>query len=245
MMKNIFITGASHGVGKAIAEKFAANGFNIAMCCHTDFEILKNFADELAGKYKVSTLPIKCDVSSYESVKDAVKKAKEFFGPEKIDVLINNAGISFVGLFQDTTPDIWEKVIGTNLSSVYNTCHLFMDDFLKKKNGKIINVSSVWGDCGASCEVAYCASKGGINSFTKALAKELAPSHITVNAVALGVIDTRMNGCFSDEEKEDLANEIPVGRFASTKEAADMIYKLYEMPEYLTGKIISFDGGWI
>ena len=162
-----------------------------------------------------------------------------------IDVLINNAGISHIGLLQDMSIDEWNNVINTNLTSVFSCCKYAIPYMVAQKQGKIINISSMWGVSGASCEVAYSASKGGVNLFTKALAKELAPSNIQVNAIACGVIDTRMNACFDDEERTELENEIPAGRFAAPEEVAEMILKLVEAPDYLTGQVITFDGGYL
>ncbi len=158
---------------------------------------------------------------------------------------MNNAGISYVGLLQDMTAEEWNRVIAVNLSSVFYTSKQAIPLFLSHNTGRIINISSVWGEVGASTEVAYSASKGGINAFTRGLAKELAPNHIPVNAVACGCIDTRMNDCFTEADKEALADEIPAGRFGSPEEAAETVIRVLCMPDYLTGQIITLDGGWI
>ena len=162
-----------------------------------------------------------------------------------MELLINNAAVSYVGLLTDMTGEDWDETVSTNLTSVFNTCHAFVPDMVREKEGRIINVSSVWGLVGASCEVAYSATKGAVNAFTKALAKELAPSGIPVNAAAFGVIDTDMNRNLSDEDRSALEEEIPVGRMATPDEAAQLIVKLSEMPEYFTGEVVKFDGGWI
>ena len=138
----------------------------------------------------------------------------------------------------------WENIINTNLSSVFYTTKLFLPGMIEKHRGKIINISSVWGNTGASCEVAYSASKGGINSCTKALAKELMPSGIQVNAVAFGAIDTDMNAFLSEEDKLKLNEEIPAGRMGTVEEAAKMIADIMESPQYFTGQIVTMDGGW-
>lgn len=138
----------------------------------------------------------------------------------------------------------WHRVMGINLDSVFYCCREAIPYMLSKKSGSIVNVSSVWGNIGASMEVAYSASKGAVNSFTKALAKELAPSNIRVNAAAFGTIDTRMNSCFSAEERTALEEEIPIGRYGTTEEAAECIYRLATAPAYLTGQILTMDGGW-
>jgi 3-oxoacyl-[acyl-carrier protein] reductase len=143
------------------------------------------------------------------------------------------------------TPSDWDKVIATNLTSVFNCCSLAVPDMVSNKYGKIINISSVWGNVGASCEVAYSASKGGMNAFTKALAKELAPSNIQVNAVACGAIDTEMNHFLGDDELMQLIEEIPANRLGRAEEVADLVYHLAYKNEYLTGQVIGLDGGWI
>ena len=170
------------------------------------------------------------------------EETKETFGG--IDIVINNAGISHIGLLSDMSAEEWHNLLDINLSSVFYTSKLAIPYMLSKQAGKIINISSVWGNVGASCEVAYSASKGGMNTLTKALAKELAPSNIQVNAVACGCIDTEMNQCFSEEERQDLMNEIPAGRFGKTEEVAELVFTLAHNHNYLTGQIIAFDGGW-
>ena len=162
-----------------------------------------------------------------------------------LDVLVNNAGISHIGLLQDMTDEEWHRVISVNLDSCFYTCRRAIPLMLGAGGGRILNISSVWGNVGASMEVAYSASKGGVNSFTRALAKELAPSNIQVNALACGVIDTDMNSCFSEEERAALQDEIPAGRFGSPKEAAQMAVQLICAPGYLTGQILTLDGGWV
>ena len=149
------------------------------------------------------------------------------------DIVINNAGISYVGLLQDMAPDEWQRIIGTNLTSVFNVCKCAIPYFLHNGCGRIINISSMWGVCGASCETAYSASK------------ELAPSRIAVNAVAFGVVDTSMNAFLSDEERRDLIDEIPAGRMCTSIEAAHIIYDISNLSEYVTGQIITADGGLI
>lgn len=150
-----------------------------------------------------------------------------------------------MGLFQDMTPEEWKQILDTNLSSAFYTSKLAVTNMIQQKSGKIINISSVWGNAGASTEAAYSASKGGLNSFTKALAKELAPSNIQVNAIALGMMDTDMNNCFSMEEKASIIEDIPAGRMGNPKEAAELVINLLKSPAYLTGQIITLDGGWL
>ena len=162
-----------------------------------------------------------------------------------IDVLVNNAGISYIGLLTDMSPDDWQRIVNTNLTSVFNSCRLAVPGMVHEHSGTIINISSVWGCCGASCEVAYSATKGGINAFTQALAKELAPSNIQVNAVACGAIDTEMNAFLSEADRIALTDEIPSGRFGRPEEVAELVLDLAQKHSYLTGQIIRLDGGWI
>ena len=139
----------------------------------------------------------------------------------------------------------WDNLIASNLSSVFHCCRLAIPGMVRNQSGHIVNISSVWGVCGASCEAAYSASKGGVNALTQALAKELAPSHIQVNAIACGAIDTEMNRFLSAEERDMLLEEIPAGRMGTPEEVADMVWSLTEGPAYLTGQVIRLDGGWI
>lgn len=240
--KTVLVTGSSRGIGKAIALKFAAEGYNVIINC------IKNESKLSTVQQEIESLGASCvsfvgDMGVYESAQALFTIAKEKFG--NIDIVINNAGISYVGLFQDTTPEMWDKMLRTNLSSVYNTCHLAVPDMLDNKEGKIVNISSVWGVTGASCEVMYSATKGAINAFTKALAKELAPSNIQVNTIALGAIDTEMNYFLTDEELMSLTDEIPTGRLGTAEEVADLVYNVATKHSYLTGQTIIFDGGWI
>ncbi len=238
MTKYAFITGASRGIGAAIAEELAKNGYHLYLTCKNSAELLHRLATELEAKYHISCTCFVGDISDYDFVSEC------FSSIQKLDVLINNAGISYVGLLSEMDVSDWDQVIGTNLSSAFYTSKLAIPHMLREKNGKIINISSVWGNVGASMEVAYSASKGGLNSFTKAIAKELAPSNIQVNAIACGVIDTDMNKCFSVEDMEILKGEIPADRIGTTIEVAHLAMQLLQSPSYLTGQIITLDGGW-
>lgn len=238
MNKKAFISGASRGIGEAIARKLAAERYDLYLTCLRSEEKLRVLADELEREYHVSVKAFICDMSSFQEV-------ERVFGQiPLLDVLINNAGISYIGLLQEMSQEEWHRVIDTNLSSVFYTCRRAIPLMLKNHSGKIINISSVWGERGASMETAYSASKGGVNAFTKALAKELALSGIQVNAVACGLIDTEMNRCFSGEERQDLIDEIPAGRMGRAAEAADMVSSILSMPSYTTGQIFTMDGGW-
>ena len=197
MLRTILITGASSGIGAATAIAFANPNNRLILVSRKNREGLKKIEDE--GRERgAEVLSILADVSDYEACKSLLAQANEHFGP--IDLLINNAGISHIGLFQDMTPDEWQRIMNVNIGSVMNLCHLVIPSMIHRHHGRIINISSVWGNVGASCEAVYSASKGAINSFTKALAKELAPSNIQVNAIAFGAIETPMNAWLSKEE---------------------------------------------
>ena len=187
---------------------------------------------------------VKAVLRRYQAVKPE-KEEPDIKCVEYPDLVINNAGISYIGLLQDMAPEEWDRIVRTNLTSVFNCSKLAIPHMLEQKSGKILNISSVWGNVGASCEVAYSATKGGINSFTRALAKELAPSNVQVNAVACGAIDTDMNHFLEKEELEALKEEIPAGRLAKPEEVAQLLLQLARSDSYLTGQIIGFDGGWI
>ncbi len=243
MSKTVLITGASRGIGRAALTELSRRGCNVAGVCLNSSEKL-NEAIEEARAFGVRALGISgVNVGNYEQCKAGIYDYMHSKGIN-VDCIINNAGISHAGLLQDMSPDEWSNIIAVNLSSVFNICRLFIPDMIKAGRGKIINISSVWGNVGASFEVAYSAAKGGINSFTKALAKELAPAGIQVNAIAFGAIDTEMNNHLSQEEKAMLEEEIPVGRMGTAQEAAKLIADTIEMPGYLTGQIITMDGGW-
>lgn len=239
MRKRALITGASRGIGEAAARVLAGEGYDLFLVCKSSREAICRLGEELAEQHGIYCETALCDVSDAGQVETMIKKAGD------VHILINNAAVSYVGLLTDMSLEDWHQVIGTNLDSLFYTCRLVVPQMVRRKEGRIINISSVWGRVGASTEVAYSASKGGVNSFTKALAKELAPSNIQVNGIAFGVIDTDMNACFSGEELEALEEEIPAGRMGSTAEAGELIRMLAKAPGYLTGQILTMDGGWI
>lgn len=241
MKKVVLITGSSRGIGKAIALRFAKEGYHIALNGAHNVEALKEVEKEVKAM-GASCISVKADVSIYKEAAYLFSTIKDTLG--SVDILVNNAGISSIGLFQEMTSFHFNQIIQTNLLSVMNCCHLAIPSMVHNKYGKIINISSVWGNIGASCEVAYSTSKGGINSFTKALGKELAPSNIQVNAVACGLINTDMNSNLSAEDLDILTNEIPAGRMGQPYEVADLVYGLATGHEYLTGQILTLDGGW-
>ncbi len=228
MKKQALITGASRGIGRSVAEKLDTMGYELILVCRKRIEDLS----ELPGRHFCG------DVGDPGFVHALFREI------DRLDVLVNNAGISHTGLLQDMTDEEWRRLFSTNLDAVFYTCREAIPLMLSRGGGRIINVSSVWGRRGASMEVAYSASKGGVEAFTRALAKELAPSHIAVNALAPGAVDTDMNRNLSGEELRLLGEEIPAGRLGSPKEAAEAIAMLAEAPDYLTGEILQLDGGW-
>ena len=240
--KTVLITGASRGIGRAIAQIFAEAGWSVGICCK------KSMAELSEVRKYIEATGSQCfdfigDMGCYEDAQKFITEARKALGP--IDCLVNNAGVSYIGLLSDMHAEEWNKIIQINLTSVFNCCKQVIPDMVARQSGSIINISSVWGNCGASCEVAYSASKGGMNAFTKALAKELAPSHITVNAIACGAIDTEMNHFLSKEERDQLIDEIPACRMGTPEEVGRLALQLAGKHSYLTGQIITLDGGWI
>ena len=244
--KNVLITGASRGIGMACARRFAKRNtgvdYRLFLNCHSSVRELENLCSELSaqGVFCFSVPGDVGDSGQIHTIFDTIEQHCE-----GIDILINNAGISHIGLLSDLTDDEWDRILRTNLSSAFYTCRRAIPHMVSEKAGKILNISSMWGRTGASCEAAYSASKAGLQGLTMALAKELAPSNIQVNAIACGVIDTVMNQCLSPDERRALEDEIPAGRFGTPEEVAELVFQLACAPEYLTGQIIGLDGGFI
>ena len=236
--KKALITGASRGIGRAIAEELAPLGYDLYLTCHKNSELLAGLSQKLWEQYRTNCQCYTFPISNEEEV------SKMFAEIPYLDILVNNAGISYIGLLTDMTYNEWKTVIDTNLNACFLTCRCAVPEMIRRRRGKIINISSVWGAVGASTEVAYSASKGGINAFTRALAKELGPSNIQVNAIACGVIETDMNKCFDETEIEILRQEIPEDRLGQPQEVAKLVGLLCNGNEYLTGQIITLDGGW-
>ena len=241
-LKTVLVTGASRGIGRETALRFSREGWQVAITCKSRTQEL------LAVQKQIQSLNIPClaftgNMGRMEDCEHLFSLIHRQFG--SLDALVNNAGISHIGLFQDMSYDEWQDLIQSDLTSLFCCCKLAVPSMIRRQSGKIINISSVWGICGASCEVAYSAAKGGIHAFTRALAKELAPSHIQVNAIACGAIDTEMNQWMDEEEKNALLEEIPAGRMGKPSEVADFIYQLCTANPYLTGQVIALDGGWI
>ena len=238
--KTVLITGSSRGIGKAIACAFAKEGCNLVLNASVSSEELVKTQEELKsmGYYSYSYL---ADVSDYRQCKEMFNTISTIYG--NVDILVNNAGISYLGLFTDMKPDDWNRVIDVNLKSVLNCCHLSIPKMVNQKTGVIINISSIWGERGASCEAVYSATKGAVNSFTKAMAKELGPSGIRVNAISCGVIDTKMNQCFSSDERDVLTEEISLMRFGTPEEIAKIaVFLAGNDSSFINGQIITSDG---
>ena len=241
MKKVILVTGASKGIGRDITKYLARMG-NIVIANYNKSEKEAiELKDELLRE-KVSIEIFKADVSSRIEVKEMIKFVLDKFN--RIDVLINNAGISEFKMFMDETDEDWDRIININLYSVFCTTQEILTNMIHNKKGCIINISSVWGMVGASCETIYSVSKAGIDALTKSLAKELGPSNIRVNSIAPGIIDTAMNGRLSNEELSEIRSDIPLGRLGRAIDIAKCINWLIE-DEYTTGQIISVNGGWV
>ena len=242
MNKTVVVTGASRGIGRAVSIYYAQNGFNVCICCRKNSEMLEKVRQEILN-YGVECIAYTGDIGNFQKCETFFKLIAQSYS--KIDILVNNAGISHIGLLQDMSPDEWHNIVEANLTSVFNCCKLAIPIMLSRHAGKIVNISSVWGCVGASTEVAYSATKGGINSFTKALAKELAPSNIQVNAIACGIIDTDMNGFLNDDDLQSVLDEVPAGRIGKPEDVAKLAFDITNTSDYLTGQVIKLDGGWI
>lgn len=243
MNKTAVVTGGAKGIGAAIVRRLCRDGFSVAAVYnHSESEAERLCADAKQNGFTV--FPIKCDVSKSDEVKAAVARIRENLGD--ISVLVNNAGISLWGLFDEVTDRQWDEVIGVNLSGTFYFCREILPDMVRHKYGRIINISSIWGQTGASCEAVYSASKAGVIGLTKALAKEYAPSNITVNCVAPGVIDTDMMKRFSDSEIRAVCEEIPVGRMGTVEEVAQAVaFLASENSSYITGQTVGVNGGTV
>lgn len=241
--KTVLITGASRGIGAAAARRFARAGYGVGINYRQSEAKAQALAEELRGLgVPVGLYP--GDVSQRDQVDQMMAAFLRDFG--RIDVLVCNAGIARQELFTDLTAAGWREMMGVNLDGVFHCCQAALPDMLHRKAGKIITLSSMWGQVGASCEVAYSAAKAGVIGLTKALAKELGPSGITVNCVAPGVIETEMNGLLSQETKDALAEETPLERLGTPQEVAEAIWFLASPAgDFFTGQVLAPNGGYI
>ena len=243
MNKTAVITGASKGIGAATAILFAQSGYNVVINYNDSFESATLLARSLKEN-GANVLPFKANVANRLEVDMMIKEAIYSFG--SVDVLVNNAGISQQCVFSDITEYDWDKMIDVNLKGVFNCCQAVLPHMINKKSGKIINVSSMWGITGASCEVHYSAAKAGVIGLTKALAKELGPSGITVNCIAPGVVETNMNSALSVDDLNALVEETPLQRIGSADEIAKSIYFLASpAADFITGEVLNVNGGFV
>ena len=237
--RTVLISGGDRGIGAAAARAFYAAGYRVAVFYHTNAEAAAALQKELPG-----VLAIQCDVAGRASCELAFRAAEQALG--RVDVLVSNAGIAQQKLFTDITPEEWQRMLDVNLTGAFNLCQLALPGMIRRKAGRILTVSSMWGQTGGSCEVHYSAAKAGLIGLTKALAKEEGPSGITVNCVAPGVIDTDMMASFTAEDKAALAEETPVGRLGTAQEVAKLLlYLAGEDAGYITGQVFGVNGGLV
>ncbi len=239
--KIAIVTGASRGIGRCIALELAKAGATVVVNYKKNEEEAINTLKLINNIGKFGII-VKADVSIYKEAKMLVDKTVENFG--KVDILVNNAGISHIGLFMDMYEKQWQEIINVNLNGVINCSHSILPYMTSQKSGAIVNISSMWGNVGASCEAIYSASKGAVNLFAKALAKEMAPSNIRINSIAPGVINTEMNNCLSEEEKEELKQEIPMCKFGEGEDIGKaVVFLCSDSARYITAQTITIDGG--
>lgn len=240
MKKTIVVTGGSRGIGRAIVERLAMKDYNVILNYNSSEMEAKEVKEKLKDSGKEIEI-FKADVSKRKEVQSLVEFAMEKYN--KIDVLINNAGISQVKLFTDITDEDWQKMMDINLNSVFYSCQEVSKIMINQKEGCIINISSIWGEIGASCEVHYSVAKAGVDALTKSLAKELGPSNIRVNSIAPGIIDTEMNRHLNKDEIKAIKDEIPLEKIGMPEDIAKCAEWLIE-DKYTTGQVISINGGW-
>lgn len=238
MQKTAIVTGAARGIGKAIAKRLVEDGFFVAAVYNSSEKLAKELESELYSNVKA----YKCDVSDSESVNAVVRAVLK--DRKTVDVLVNNAGIAQQKLFTDITDEDWSRMIGVDLSGAFYFTRAVLPSMINEKSGRIINITSMWGETGGSCEVHYSAAKAGLIGMTKALAKETGLSGICVNAVSPGVIETDMMSNFSEADKEALREEIPLSRLGSVEDVANAVaFLCSEKASYITGQVISVNGG--
>lgn len=238
MQKTAIVTGAARGIGKAIAKRLVEDGFFVAAVYNSSEKLAKELESELNPNVKA----YKCDVSDSESVNAVVRAVLK--DRKTVDVLVNNAGIAQQKLFTDITDEDWSRMIGIDLSGAFYFTRAVLPSMINEKSGRIINITSMWGETGGSCEVHYSAAKAGLIGMTKALAKETGLSGICVNAVSPGVIETDMMSGFSEADKEALREEIPLSRLGSVEDVANTVaFLCSEKASYITGQVISVNGG--
>lgn len=240
-MKTVIVTGASGDIGKAICRKFLDMSWNVVACWFSNEDALMEF-DEYRQHSRM--LFVGGDISKRCDAKRIFDLTIQKFG--NVDCVVNNAGISVTGLIQDITDEMLDRIIDTNIKGTFNMCAIAAENMVRNHCGAIVNISSMWGDTGAACEVAYSMTKSAVNGLTKALAKELGPSGIRVNCVSPGLIDTKMNSCYSEEDLCAIGEETPLMRIGTCKEVADAVYFLAdESSSFITGQILGVNGGYV
>lgn len=241
--KTVLITGASRGIGRAAAELFAEKGYRLLLNYHASEQAAQELERRLAGE-GADVMPVRADVSDVKQVEAMIAAGEARFG--SIDVLVSNAGIAAQRLFTDITPEEWRRMMAVNLDGAFYCCRGVLPGMIRRKRGKIVIVSSMWGLVGASCEVHYSASKAALIGMTRALAKEVGPSNIQVNCVAPGVIDTDMNAALDARSRAELAEQTPLGRLGTPREAAQAIaFLASEEADFITGQVLSPNGGFV
>lgn len=244
MLNTAVVTGGAKGIGAAISVALAKAGYNVIMGYKTSRERAEELAKVIISGYGVSCEAVYCDVTDAESARNIVETAAKKYG--SVDILVNNAGVAQQKLFTDITDDDWNRMIGVNLTGVFNTCRVASKYMVSQKSGSIVNISSMWGQVGASCEVHYSAAKAGVIGLTKALAKELAPSGVRVNCVCPGVVMTDMMKDFSEETLRELSEETPLGKLGTPKEIADAVaFLCSDRASFITGQILGVNGGFV
>lgn len=242
--KTVLVTGASGGIGHSCAIAFAKSGYNIVIHYNKNKAAADALLSEVTNNFRCRAVSVCADISKYSETSDMFDIITSNFGG--VDILINNAGISQIKMFCDITENDWDTMFNVNIKSIYSCCRLALPHMIDRKCGKIINISSIWGICGASCEVHYSASKAAVIGFTKALAKELGPSGIQVNCIAPGVIDTEMNRGLSPDDIAELKNETPLMRLGSPDDiAACALFLASDSADFITGQVISPNGGFV
>lgn len=241
-MKTVVVTGASRGIGRAVVKEFAREGYNVVICYNHSVSAAQELLNEISKSARA--IAIKVDVSKEDEVRNMIDISKKTFG--KIDVLVNSAGVSDTRLLIDSTQEDYDFVFDTNMRGTYNTCKLVGREMLSNQSGKIINISSIWGVIGGSCESVYSASKGAIIAFTKALAKEFGPNGINVNAVAPGFIQTDMTKNVAEEIKQEIMDNSALGRLGTPEDVAGVVsFLASDKSNFITGQVVAVDGGWL
>lgn len=243
-MKHVLITGASGGIGSALAEAFAREGYALTLAYHTGEARIRALCDRLRNICSVPVLAVCTDVTDSRSVADLFDRAETELG--FVGTLVNNAGIAQQKLFTDLSDEDWDAMLGVHLGGTFRCCRRALPEMIRRQTGTILNISSMWGQIGGSCEVHYSAAKAGIIGLTRALAKEVGPSGITVNCIAPGVIQTAMLDAFSEEDLHALADETPLGRIGTPQDVAETaVFLAGDGARFITGQIIGVNGGFV